>query len=219
MWTPREDFLDLVAGRSDVMELDEAALEVAAIEDPELDRAGTLKTLDEWAERIASRLAPASGGAQYISAAHNVLFLVLGLQGDTEDYFAPVNSCLHHVMKKRSGLPITLSVIYVEIARRLLRPVYGIPLPAHFLCQYNDGLVNVFVDVFHKGRLRTAADCLSLVEEITGRRPKDTPQTFAPATKRQMILRMLGNLRSAYHREGRDQDADRVERVLKGALL
>lgn len=219
MRTPGEALLDLLTGRSEEMELDEAALEVAAIEDPALDRGEALRTLDEWAARIQARLAPASGGAQYLSAAHDELFLKLGLKGDTEEYFTPENSCLHLVLKRRAGLPITLSVIYLEIARRLLRPVYGIPLPAHFLCRYNDGLVNVFVDVFYGGRLRTAEGCLDLVEEITGRRPLNTPLTFAPATKRQIVIRMLGNLRGAYQRAGRARDAGRVEELLKGALL
>lgn len=207
-------FLDLLAGRSDLIELDDAALHLAALDNPDLDREAVLETLDEWAQRIAARLPPAAGGAQYLSAAHEVLFEELALNGDTDDYFAPANSCLDQVIARRRGLPLTLSVIYIEIARRLLRPVFGIPLPAHFLCQFNDGLVNVFVDPFHGGNLLTRDGCLDLVEEITGRRPPESPLLFAPATKRQMLLRMLNNLRNAYLRAGRPEDAERVENVL-----
>lgn len=211
-------FLDLLSGASDLIELDEAALQVAAIDHPGLDRLAALRTLDEWAALIGRRLPPSAGGAQYLSVAHEVLFSDLDLQGDTDDYFHPSNSCLDRAIERRRGLPITLSVIYIEIARRLLRPVFGIPLPAHFVCRYNDGLVNLFVDVFHGGRQMTSQDCLDLVEQITGRRLPDTPMIFAPATKRQIVIRMLSNLRGAYQREGRQNDAARVENVLRLAV-
>lgn len=215
---PSPKFVELLAGGADLIELDEAALHVAAMENPALDFDAARRTLDDWAAVIGAKLPPSAGGAQYLSVAHEVLFGDLELRGDTEDYFHPCNSCLDQVMERRRGLPITLSVVYLEVARRLLRPVFGVPLPAHFICRYNDGLVNVFVDVFHGGRLMSSQDCIELVEEITGRRIPDTPLTFAAATKRQIILRMLTNLKSAYQRAGRERDAARVEKVLRVAL-
>lgn len=212
------ELADLLAGRSDDLELDEAALELATLEDPTLDRGLALATLDGWAERIAAKLTPAAGGAQYLTAAHGVLFDEIRIMGDSEDYLAPANSCLHHALERRRGLPITLSVMYMEIARRLLRPVFGIPLPAHFVCRYNDGLVDVFVDPFNAGRLMTEGDCLSLVHEVTGQHPADKALTFAPATKRQILLRMASNLRRSYLKAGRTADVSRVDRILRAAV-
>lgn len=208
---------DVLAGRPAALELDQAALEVARLHDPGLDSAAALAILDDWAEAINSSLLPGAGGAQYLNAAHRFLFGQAGLQGDSEDYFAPENSCLHLVLRRRRGLPITLSVIYMEIARRLLRPVYGIALPGHFVCQFNDGLLNVFVDVFNGGRLLLPADAAALVESATGRRRALTPETLTPATPARILLRMLKNLRNAYVRRGNEAGLHRVDQYLAQA--
>ena len=195
-------FHELIAGRPAALELDEAALEIARIHDPGLDAGATLALLDEWAEEIKAALPPAAGGAQYLHAAHTFLFGKLGLRGDREDYYAPENSCLHLVMERRRGLPITLAALYMEIARRLLRPVYGVPLPGHFVCRYNDGLIDVLVDVFHGGELLTPGDAWALAEAATGRRATPPPDALAPAPHGQILARMLNNLRNAYLRRG-----------------
>lgn len=188
----------LLRGDESAMELDEAALELARIETPGLDARRALATMDEWAAAISGRLAPSAGGAQYLSVLHTFLFDELGFQGDRETYYAPANSSLDQALLRRKGLPITISVIYIELSRRLLRPVYGIGLPAHFVCLYNDGLVKVFVDVFDRGRLMTEDDALALVERATGQRRSAHPLLFAPATKREILTRMIRNLRNAY---------------------
>jgi regulator of sirC expression with transglutaminase-like and TPR domain len=180
------------------MELDEAALELACVETEDLDTVRTHTTLDGWAARISGRLPPAAGGAQFLSTLHDFLFHELGFQGDRETYYAAANSCLDQVMTRRKGLPITLSVLYLEISRRLLRPVYGIGLPSHFVCLYNDGLIKVFIDVFEQGRLMTEEDALSLVERATGQRISANPLLFAPATKAEILTRMIRNLRNSY---------------------
>lgn len=193
-----QSLLALLRGDEAALELDEAALELARVENAGLDARRALASLDQWAESISSRLAPSAGGAQYLSTLHTVLFDELGFQGDRETYYAPANSCLDQVISRRKGLPITLSIVYIELSRRLLRPVYGLSLPAHFVCLYNDGLVRVFIDVFDRGRLMTEADALALVERATGQRISAHPLLFAPATKREIVLRMIRNLRNAY---------------------
>jgi regulator of sirC expression with transglutaminase-like and TPR domain len=196
---------DILAGRPSPLELDQAALEIARLHNPATDSAAALATLDLWADEIASTLPPAAGGMQYLGAAGRFLFGDAGLRGDQETYFAPENSCLDQVLIRRKGLPLTLSIIYIEVARRLLRPVHGIALPGHFLCQYNDGLVNVFVDVFHQGKLLTPADALALAESVTGQPMDFDPALFQPASPRSILRRMLHNLRNAYL-QARDGD-------------
>lgn len=205
---------DVLAGRPADMELDQAALEIARLHDPGLDSDAALGILDEWAEAIGSTLPAGAGGAQYLSAAHGFLFGQAGLHGDTSDYFAPENSCLHLVLERRRGLPITLSVIYMEIARRLLRPVFGIALPGHFVCQYNDGLLNVFVDVFGGGRLLLPADAAALIEAATGQRVALTPETLTPASPGRILFRMLKNLRNAYAHRGDEAGLRHVDQYL-----
>lgn len=205
---------DFLAGRPAVLELDQAALEIARLHDPGLDSAAALRILDEWAEAIGSALPAGAGGAQYLTAAHRFLFGQMGLHGGKGDFFEPENSCLHLALERRRGLPITLAVIYMEIARRLLRPVYGIALPGHFVCQYNDGLLNVFVDVFNGGRLMLPADAAALVEAATGQRGALMPETLAPATPARILLRMLKNLRNAYARRGDETGLRHVDQYL-----
>jgi len=189
----------LLSGQDDTVELDRAALELATIEDPALDVEASLQTLDEWAAEINRRLPPAAGGAQYLSVAHQFLFKDLGIRGDTDDYFHPRNSCISHVLRERRGLPITLSVVYMEVARRCLRPVYGIGLPAHFVALYNDGLISVYVDPFHGGRLLSRQDCDKIVRQATGQDISGRDILFTPAGKRDILSRIGNNLRKAYY--------------------
>ncbi len=210
MIRPSPQFRELLAGVESALTLDIAALELASIDNPELDPAAALRTLDEWAAAIGGQISPHSPGAQYLSAANRFLFDEMQLSGDSEDYYAPANSCLDQVLIRRRGLPLTLSIVYSEIARRLGRPVFGVGLPAHFICIHDDGEIPVFIDVFDRGRLMTEDDCLDLIEERTGRRFQVTPILFAPAAPRQIILRMMNNLYGAYQRRG---DAERAATV------
>ena len=189
---------DLLEGRPCPLELDEVAVEIARIHRPEADLHAVRSTLDNWAEAIAAALPPAAGGMQYLSIAHRYLFGTVGLRGDRESYFAPENSCLDLVISRRRGLPITLSVIYIEVARRLLRPVYGAALPGHFLCRYNDGLVNVLVDAFHEGRLLLPAEAAEMVSSATGEPLNADAPEFGPASPQLIAVRMLRNLRNSY---------------------
>ncbi len=214
---PSAQFVAMMGGDETALELDEAALEVAGI-DRAVDRACVLRQLDAWADEVRLLLLPSAGGAQYLSAVHQVLFDEAELRGDNDDYYAPANSCLDQVIERKKGLPITLSVIYLEVGRRLLRPVYGVGLPAHFVCQYNDGLVKVYVDAFDEGRLLTEEDCLDLIYERTGRRMEASPLLFEPSGKALIVTRMLNNLRGAYLRMGDEGKAARAERWMRLGL-
>lgn len=210
MTTPAPSLASILTAAEEHFPLDLAALAVARLHHDAVDEARVAGTLDDWAKAIGDSLPRGAGGLQYLSSAHRFLFVELGLRGDRDDYFAPENSCLDLVMERRRGLPITLSVIYLEVARRLLRPVHGIALPGHFLCQYDDGLIQVLVDVFHEGRLLLPGDALALVEAATGRPMPDEPLKWKPAPRGAILTRMMLNLRNAYLRRG---DFGGVERV------
>jgi regulator of sirC expression with transglutaminase-like and TPR domain len=171
---------DLLAGRDTGIELDEAALLLARIEFPGLDIEPFLQILDSYAAELDGR----PGG--FVAAANQYLFEELGFTGNAADYYNPANSCLNEVLASKTGIPITLSVVYLEIARRLAKPVFGIGQPGHFIVQYDDGFYSTYIDVFHGGRLLGAKDCV------------ENPSMLARVDKRQIVARMINNLRGIY---------------------
>src|SRR5271154_526729 len=189
----RQAIQDQPEGRLDV-----AALEIASIETPDLDPGPSLGVLDRIASGIEARLPSSDDGREFVRVANGYLFGDLGFHGNEIDYNDPRNSCLHYVLDRRTGIPIALSVVYIEVARRLGRPVSGIGLPGHFIVEYNDGEFATYIDPFHSGRLLTLDDCRQLARERTG---SDTEATaLAPVGARYILVRMLNNLRSAYFR-------------------
>jgi regulator of sirC expression with transglutaminase-like and TPR domain len=182
--------------------LDAAALEMAAIERPGLDAVPYLEMLDRVASELDTRLGGQAGsdGPRFVRVANDYLFQELGFRGNESDYYDPSNSCLDVVLDRRTGIPITLSVVYIEVARRLGRPVFGIGLPGHFVVQYIDDEYSAYIDPFHAGKLLTEDDCGRLAREITGVDLSTEPSTLAPVSDRYILVRMLNNLRSAYFR-------------------
>src|SRR5947209_6892413 len=120
-----DDLKGLLKGDEDAMELDRAALNLATIEFPDLDFRPSLQALDRFANDIANRCPDLSDGREFVRVANAYLFEEVGLRGNADDYYNPRNSCLNEVLDGRPGIPITLSVIYMEIGRRLAKRVVG----------------------------------------------------------------------------------------------
>jgi regulator of sirC expression with transglutaminase-like and TPR domain len=134
-----------------------------------------------------------------VRVANQYLFEEAGFRGNEAEYYDPRNSCLDAVLDRRTGIPITLSVVYIEVARRLGQPVAGIGLPGHFIVQYNDGKYCTFADPFHGGKLLSEDECRVLAREV-GVDIATEPSTLRPVSNRYILVRMLNNLRSAYFR-------------------
>jgi regulator of sirC expression with transglutaminase-like and TPR domain len=207
-----EALLDLLARRASHIELDQAALQIARIEYPELEPAPYLEQLDHFAAAIAERTDDLNDGEKFIRAANEYLFGELGLQGNQADYYNPNNSCLNRVLETRLGIPISLSIIYIEIARRLAKPVSGVGLPGHFIVLYDDGQFRAWIDPFHGGALVDEARCreLSQMETLD-------PEWLAPVDKRYIMMRMINNLRRVYFSRHEPEKAIRVLDLLIAA--
>src|SRR5579862_9751597 len=193
-----QPLLDLLTGRSDDLGLDRAALELARIEYPRTDMEPFIGILDSYAAELSRRLPDRPGGSEYVAAANRYLFEELGFTGNAGNYYDPRNSCLNDVLTLRTGIPITLAVVYLEIGRRLAQPVYGIGLPGHFVVQYPAAQYSAFIDVFHGGRILTKADCFNLARQSAGASLDDASRLLAAVDKRQIVTRMLRNLRGVY---------------------
>ncbi|HYZ83537.1 MAG TPA: transglutaminase-like domain-containing protein [Bryobacteraceae bacterium] len=196
-----QELLDLLAGRNNHVSLDVAALQLATIEHPGLMIEPFIGLLDSHAKEFRERVRDSSDGQEFVTLLNEYLFDELGFQGNQDDYYNPANSCLNDVLTSRTGIPITLSLLYMEIARRLDRPVYGIGLPGHFIVLYDDGEFSTFIDPFNAGRLLGEDECFELSESITGQDLSNNPALLDPVGHRHIMQRMLNNLRAIYYRE------------------
>ncbi len=179
--------------------LDVLALLVAETEYPGLDHAAYLGKLDALAARVrltaAERKQPRTLGL--ISAINRRLFDEEGFEGNFDDYYDPRNSFLNDVLDRRTGIPITLSVLYIEVARRVDLTVEGVGLPGHFLARAV-GPPDVLLDPFHNGRILSEADCEERLREIQGPEARLEPEFLKPVHNKYIITRMLNNLRAIY---------------------
>ncbi len=192
--------IDVLRNERSAVPLDVAALELAQIEFPGLEIEPSLARLDSYAQQIRSQLSHAASGLDYVRAANELLFEVLQFRGNDDEYYDPRNSCLNSVLMRRLGIPITLSVVYIEVSRRLGRSVYGVGLPGHFIVAYEDADARYWIDPFHGGRILSFADCNGLAQQTAGVDLRANPAVLAPVHNRQILVRMLSNLKAIYLR-------------------
>ena len=128
-----QELRELLQGGPGDPGLDLAVLQIATIEYPELVPESFVEILDSYGRELSERLNPSADGEEFIHTMNEYMFEELGFQGNQQEYYHPANSCLNEVLTKRIGIPITLSVVYMEIARRVGRTVHGIGLagPLH----------------------------------------------------------------------------------------
>jgi len=196
--TAPHPFDALVAQPQEQLRTAEAALLFARDFDPEVDIAACLTELDEWARRVSLSVKDESPDAR-VEALRRVLVVEEGFAGDTRDYFNPRNSLLHDVMRRRRGIPITLSVIWLDIAETLNWPLEGIGMPGHFLIAWRRrGGLRELIDPFHGGRTLTPSACRALLNQIYGREVLLTDSDFQPLPRRDTLVRMLNNLQAAF---------------------
>lgn len=203
----------ILAGEPAGAALDRAALELACIQFPDLEPEPFLAQLNEIAARLGDRLRNFNDGRDFVEKARHYLFGELGFRGNEENFFDPLNSCLNQVLERRTGIPITLSVLYMEVARRLHMPVFGVSLPRRFVIQFDDGNYNTYIDPFGGGRTVTPLECFALA----GMQVAD-PAMLRRASTKQIVMRMLQNLQEAYLRRGDfDRAVATLDRMLEGA--
>lgn len=186
----------------DPIPLDAAALAIAQEEYPHLDGGAYLARLDALGARVA-RAGGTGRAASLLRALRAVLHDEEGLRGNEEDYSDPRNSYLNDVLDRRLGIPVSLSAIYIEVARRAGLPLAGVGFPGHFLAKYVSASgVEVFVDAFRGGEMLSADECVARYRARTGGQVLDARHLEAVST-RQILARMLQNLRLV-HQERRD---------------
>jgi len=168
-------------------------LDLARIQFPDLEHQPVLDQMNEIAANLGDRLRNFNDGRDFVEKAQSYLFGELGFHANETEFFDPLNSCLNQVLERRMGIPITLSLLYMEVARRLSMPVFGIGLPNRFVVLFDDGRYATFIDPFGGGRAVSASECFAMA----GAKVAD-PTLLARVTNKQILMRMLQNLHRAY---------------------
>ncbi|HTO91869.1 MAG TPA: transglutaminase-like domain-containing protein [Candidatus Sulfotelmatobacter sp.] len=211
----RQDFIRSVERPEPAMDLARTALIVAAESDPNVDVDGVLHTLDSWADELRRRLDPDWNNLQKLARLRAYLFEELGFAGERRDYYNPNNSLLHQVMKSRRGIPLTLAIVFMELGWRLGIPFEGVGFPGHFMVRLTGEPGDLILDPFEHGCSVHEEDLRRILQEVGGGALEFHEDLVASVGKRDIIRRLLNNLKGAYLRAGDDQHAlAAVERLL-----
>lgn len=197
--TADEKLAEIAARPDAAIDVAEAAMWLAAAEYPELDVSAALARLDELAAAAAAHAPAALGASERVERLNRFFFEEQGFRGNESDYYDPKNSFLNDVIERKTGIPITLSVVYVEIARRLGLAVCGVGFPGHFLVKHEDP--EILIDAFH-GRHVTREECAEKLAASLGPGAELAEDHLRAARPREILVRMLRNLKHVYLNRG-----------------
>jgi regulator of sirC expression with transglutaminase-like and TPR domain len=193
---PQDRFSRLVSGPDVSVALAAACLVIAAAEYPGLDVRRYLDELERMGGEARDRVGRKPRDP--VAAMNGYLFEEEGFRGNVEDYYDPRNSYLSDVIDRRTGIPITLSVLYMEVARRAGLEVFGVGLPGHFLVRAEGRDGPVLVDPFHGGAILSESDCQKRLDRVFGGRVRLEPGMLAPCAAKGILARVLRNLKAIY---------------------
>jgi regulator of sirC expression with transglutaminase-like and TPR domain len=213
-----ERLTELVTGSEQELNLAEAALLIARDEYPTLDVEAYLRQIDNLASGVQQRLPAQAGLEDTLVALNQFLFVEQGFSGDLDNYDDPRNSFLNEVLDRKRGIPITLSILYMEVGRRLGLPLKGVSFPGHFLVKFSTREGEVVLDPFSGGCLMSKEDLEQMLQDTFGA----AEAAYAPlerllttANNKEILVRMLRNLKGAYLRRNRyDKALTVVDRIL-----
>jgi regulator of sirC expression with transglutaminase-like and TPR domain len=181
------------------IDLAAATLAIARIEYPFLEVSYYLGRLGALADRVRDRMRSNPTAREAIALLNGILFDEEGLRGNRDHYYDPRNSFLNDVLDRKLGIPISLSVIYMDVARRVGFPVAGTGMPGHFLLKHYDVMSGeILIDPFNRGRLVGRAECQQRLDEIYSGQFELKPEFTRAVTHRDVLTRVLNNLRQIY---------------------
>ena len=220
---------ELLADQSDRYSLAEACLLIAADAYEDLDVNHYLAEIERMAARLRGRLPPAVNAEGKVIALNQFLFDELGFAGDIDDYYDPRNSYLNEVIERRRGIPISLSIVYMEIGRKIGLPLEGVSFPGHFLVRLGLRGSTLVLDPFAGGAPLSENDLRKLLkrviagsgraqmrsaDDVAAELPLD--QFLEPAGHRQILARVLRNLKNIYREK---DETHRQLQVLNRLLM
>jgi regulator of sirC expression with transglutaminase-like and TPR domain len=212
--TSLERFAQFIADERDRYSLAEACLMIAEDVYEDLDISACMGEIERMAARLRGRLPPQADAEAKISALNEFLFEDLGFAGDADDYYDPRNSYLNEVIERRRGIPISLSVLYMEVGRKIGLPLEGVSFPGHFLVRLVLRGTTLVLDPFSGGESLSEQELRTLLkrviagsgrpglrsaEDVAAELPLD--QFLEAADHRQVLARVLRNLKNIYRQK------------------
>ncbi len=182
------------AGLEDI-DIEKAALVLAFWNDWEIDIPVLLEELDSLASSVETDMPHSGHPLAFIDHMSHFLFHNAGFHGNTTDYYHPDNSFINRVLETRKGIPITLSVLFMSIANRVNFPVTGVPMPAHFILKFDNGIDEIFFDPFYGGKVYSRDDCLKYLHHAKAENPEEI---LDGCPNWQVLLRMMRNIHLVY---------------------
>nr|PZN01892.1 MAG: hypothetical protein DIU74_09115 [Pseudomonadota bacterium] len=212
-----ESFAELLT--RDHFSLARAGFLIAQDEYPELDPEQWMARLQAMADVVRTRIPADAFAEQKVVALNHYLFEELGFRGNSEDYYDPRNSYLNEVMERRVGIPITLSILYIEIGRQLGLRLYGLSFPGHFLVMLKLNRGNLILDPYAGGQPQSEPSLRARLRRAMQEREDaavNLEHFLSPATSRDIVARLLRNLKHIYLERG---EYDKALRVMQRMLL
>lgn len=211
----RQRFLEIAQRSEEQIDLTEGSLVIALEEYPGLEVERYLAQLDSWGAAILERTDGARDPARLIQEVNRFLFEQEGFHGEAADYYDPRTAFLNEVLDRHAGLPITLSIVYIELSRRVGIPSSGVALPGRFLVRVASGGEQILVDPFDEGRVLTTAECQKLLDEVYGGGVQLREHHLRTCSRHEVLARLLSHLKSVYLTQNNLEGAfASVERLL-----
>ncbi|MGH7846595.1 MAG: SirB1 family protein [Candidatus Binatia bacterium] len=191
-------FEEAVCRPEEQIDLARASLAIAQAEYPDLDIGRYLSKMEEMAEEVRSRAGENADPPRLIATLNFILFTREGLRGNSTDYYDPKNSFLNEVIERKRGIPISLSVIYMEVGRRAGLKLAGVGFPGHFLVKHMGAEEEIIIDPFHRGAILSPEELQDRLDQVYAGKVALDKDFLAAASKKQILFRMLNNLKSTY---------------------
>jgi regulator of sirC expression with transglutaminase-like and TPR domain len=217
---PQQAFARLARQSDDDIELASGALAVSALFQGEVASADAVATLEALAHEARARQRSDADLFEQVRALNRLLFDDFGFAGNQDDFYDPRNSFLDQVLERRLGIPITLAIVYVEVARQIGLPAFGVGFPGHFLVRIGRGDTALMLDVYAGGVALPESELDQRLADLYGQGSlsvRSHPALLRPATKREILVRMLRNLIGIYR--DRDEHINRLAALTAALTL
>jgi regulator of sirC expression with transglutaminase-like and TPR domain len=194
----RRRFREIAGLPEPALDLVEASLVIALEDEPRLDIDRYLHQVSEWSDAVRGRLEGSRDVERVVESINRLLFEEEGFHGEDEDYYDPRSALLNETLDKHAGLPIALSILYIEISRRIGAEAAGISLPGRFLVKFSGAFGQVVVDPFDGGRVLSTIELQKLLDAVYGGGVRLREHHLRSFTCKEILARELAQLKAAY---------------------